>query len=55
MNFSAYHGHLTSIMEISPYKFNQPGADPKPDYVHVVSAYKWMKYFQIASTNKFLL
>lgn len=24
-------------MEISPYKFNLPGADPKPDYVHVVS------------------
>lgn len=22
-------------MEISPYKFNQPGAEPKPDYVHV--------------------
>ena len=32
---SAYHGHLTSVMEISPYKFNQPGGDPKPDYVHV--------------------
>lgn len=24
-------------MEISPYKFNLPGGDPKPDYVHVVS------------------
>lgn len=34
---SAYHGHLSSIMEISPYKFNQPGGDPKPDHVHVVS------------------
>lgn len=33
--FSAYHGHLTSVMEISPYKFNQPGGDPKPDFVHV--------------------
>lgn len=22
-------------MEVSPYKFNQPGGDPKPDYVHV--------------------
>ncbi|XP_073830651.1 alanine--glyoxylate aminotransferase 2-like [Musca autumnalis] len=31
----AYHGHLTSVMEISPYKFNQPGGDPKPEYVHV--------------------
>lgn len=33
----AYHGHLTSLMEISPYKFNLPGAEPKPDYVHVAS------------------
>lgn len=23
-------------MEISPYKFNQPGGDPKQDYIHVV-------------------
>lgn len=36
-NCSAYHGHLSSLMEISPYKFNLPGAEPKPDYVHVVS------------------
>ncbi|XP_011177329.2 alanine--glyoxylate aminotransferase 2-like [Zeugodacus cucurbitae] len=31
----AYHGHLTAVMEVSPYKFNQPGGEPKPDYVHV--------------------
>ncbi|XP_055684346.1 alanine--glyoxylate aminotransferase 2-like isoform X2 [Lutzomyia longipalpis] len=31
----AYHGHLISTMEISPYKFNQPNGDPKPYYVHV--------------------
>uniref|UniRef100_A0A1L8E276 Putative aminotransferase class-iii n=1 Tax=Nyssomyia neivai TaxID=330878 RepID=A0A1L8E276_9DIPT len=31
----AYHGHLISTMEISPYKFNQPNGDPKPSYVHV--------------------
>ncbi|XP_059618933.1 alanine--glyoxylate aminotransferase 2-like [Phlebotomus argentipes] len=31
----AYHGHLISTMEISPYKFNQPNGDPKPAYVHV--------------------
>ena len=31
----AYHGHLTSVMEISPYKFNQPGGDAKPSHVHV--------------------
>lgn len=47
--FSAYHGHLTSLMEISPYKFNLPGADPKPDYVHVVSNYS---YFLDYSWNK---
>lgn len=28
-------------MEISPYKFNLPGGDPKPDYVHVVSISLW--------------
>lgn len=31
----AYHGHLSSVMDISPYKFNQPGGDPKPENVHV--------------------
>lgn len=36
--FSAYHGHLLSTMEISPYKFNQSeNIDvKKPDYVHIV-------------------
>lgn len=29
-------------MEISPYKFNQPGGDPKPDFVHVVSIEAWI-------------
>ncbi|XP_022209288.1 alanine--glyoxylate aminotransferase 2-like [Drosophila obscura] len=31
----AYHGHLQAVMEVSPYKFNQPGGEKKPDYVHV--------------------
>ncbi|XP_058175678.1 alanine--glyoxylate aminotransferase 2-like [Anopheles ziemanni] len=31
----AYHGHVSAVMDISPYKFNQPGGDPKPDFVHV--------------------
>ncbi|XP_058442923.1 alanine--glyoxylate aminotransferase 2-like [Malaya genurostris] len=31
----AYHGHVTAVMEISPYKFNQPGGDPKSATVHV--------------------
>lgn len=32
---SAYHGHLTSIIDISPYKFDRIG-DKKP-WVHVAS------------------
>jgi 4-aminobutyrate aminotransferase-like enzyme/Ser/Thr protein kinase RdoA (MazF antagonist) len=30
-----YHGHTTGTMAMSPYKFRQPGAPPKPDWVHV--------------------
>lgn len=30
-----YHGHTTATMAMSPYKFRQPGAPPKPDWVHV--------------------
>ena len=30
-----YHGHTTSTMAMSPYKFRQPGAPAKPDWVHV--------------------
>jgi 4-aminobutyrate aminotransferase-like enzyme len=32
----AYHGNTTSLVEISPYKFNGPGGAGAPDYVHVV-------------------
>nr|CAD7423381.1 unnamed protein product [Timema monikensis] len=32
----AYHGHLTSMIDISPYKFNHAtGGQGKPDWVHV--------------------
>ncbi|XP_072939531.1 alanine--glyoxylate aminotransferase 2-like [Epargyreus clarus] len=31
----AYHGHLTSMIDISPYKLNLPGGPEKPDWVHV--------------------
>ncbi|MFO7538969.1 MAG: aminotransferase class III-fold pyridoxal phosphate-dependent enzyme, partial [Chloroflexota bacterium] len=31
----AYHGNLTSLIEISPYKFNGPGGQGAPDHVHV--------------------
>jgi len=30
-----YHGITTGAMAISPYKFNQPGGEPKQDWVHV--------------------
>ena len=32
----AYHGHVTSLIEISPYKHNGPGGKGPPEYVHVV-------------------
>jgi 4-aminobutyrate aminotransferase-like enzyme/Ser/Thr protein kinase RdoA (MazF antagonist) len=32
----AYHGNTTSLVEISPYKFNGPGGSGAPPYVHVV-------------------
>ncbi|XP_049839811.1 5-phosphohydroxy-L-lysine phospho-lyase-like [Schistocerca gregaria] len=31
----AYHGHLSSLIDISPYKFNKPGGQGKPEWVHV--------------------
>ncbi|RZF41480.1 hypothetical protein LSTR_LSTR000194 [Laodelphax striatellus] len=31
----AYHGHLTSLISISPYKFNSGKGLPKPDWAHV--------------------
>ncbi|XP_006616038.1 alanine--glyoxylate aminotransferase 2-like [Apis dorsata] len=31
----AYHGHLTSMIDISPYKFNHPNGPGKKDWVHV--------------------
>ncbi|KAK2703832.1 ethanolamine-phosphate phospho-lyase-like [Artemia franciscana] len=33
----AYHGHVMSLIDISPYKFNHLGPDAKPDWVHVAS------------------
>jgi 4-aminobutyrate aminotransferase-like enzyme/Ser/Thr protein kinase RdoA (MazF antagonist) len=32
----AYHGNLTSLIEISPYKFDGPGGSGAPPYVHKV-------------------
>ncbi|KAK4883323.1 hypothetical protein RN001_006642 [Aquatica leii] len=31
----AYHGHLLSTIDISPYKLNLPGGPSKKDYVHI--------------------
>lgn len=32
----AYHGNLTSLIDISPYKFDGPGGDGAPSHVHKV-------------------
>ena len=32
----AYHGHTSSLIDISPYKFLGPGGKGKPDFVHVI-------------------
>jgi 4-aminobutyrate aminotransferase-like enzyme len=32
----AYHGNTTSLVEVSPYKFNGPGGSGAPSHVHVV-------------------
>jgi 4-aminobutyrate aminotransferase-like enzyme len=33
---AAYHGNTTTLIDISPYKFNGPGGEGKPSWVHVV-------------------
>jgi len=33
----AYHGNLSSLIEISPYKFDGPGGEGAPAHVHVVA------------------
>ena len=33
---SAYHGHTTALIDISPYKHDGPGGYPTPKYVHKV-------------------
>ena len=34
-SFSAYHGHVTTTMQMSPYKFDHGSTLPKPEWVHV--------------------
>ena len=41
---AAYHGNTTTLIDISPYKFNGPGGTGKPSWVHVVpipDVYRW--------------
>ncbi len=33
---AAYHGNLSSLIEISPYKHNGPGGTGAPDFVHTI-------------------
>lgn len=33
---AAYHGNLSSLIEISPYKHNGPGGNGAPDFVHTI-------------------
>jgi 4-aminobutyrate aminotransferase-like enzyme len=33
---AAYHGNTTTLIDISPYKFNGPGGTGQPSWVHVV-------------------
>jgi 4-aminobutyrate aminotransferase-like enzyme len=33
---AAYHGNTTSLIDISPYKFNGPGGEGAPPWVHVL-------------------
>src|SRR4030095_12054497 len=32
---AAYHGNTTTLIDISPYKFNGPGGEEKKPWVHV--------------------
>lgn len=33
----AYHGHTSSLIDLSPYKFNGTGGSGKPDYVEITT------------------
>ena len=38
VNENAYHGHTTTLIDISPYKHNGPGGRGAPDWLHTVDA-----------------
>jgi len=57
----AYHGHVISMMEISPYKFNLPGGGGKKDHVHIVECpdffrgkYRDIDFSEDDLSNKYL-
>jgi hypothetical protein len=40
----AYHGHLTTLVDISPYKFNRPGGEgQKGMYSNDTRIYEYSK------------
>lgn len=45
-DYSAYHGHVISLIDVSPYKFDHPGGEGKPDWVHVVSNFFFSFFFK---------
>lgn len=38
VNAHAYHGHTTTLIDISPYKHDGPGGQGAPDWVHTTDA-----------------
>ena len=52
----AYHGHVSSLIDISPYKHNSKGGSGPPDYVHTLpmpDAYRG-KYRGLNALNGYL-
>uniref|UniRef100_A0A1I7XT01 Aminotran_1_2 domain-containing protein n=1 Tax=Heterorhabditis bacteriophora TaxID=37862 RepID=A0A1I7XT01_HETBA len=43
----AYHGHVTTTMQMSPYKFDHGSTLHQPEWVHVVSFFKQSIYSSI--------
>ncbi|VDM69081.1 unnamed protein product [Strongylus vulgaris] len=35
VGYIAYHGHVTTTMQMSPYKFDHGSSLPQPEWVHV--------------------
>ena len=53
----AYHGHVVSLMEISPYKFNKSGGGGCPPGTHVVAVpdiYRGKFRYNVLQNYKYL-